>query len=118
MPLEPADLHSLTQIRTIDLTTFGRRSGEPARIEIWWFYFEDQFIVTGSPGRRDWMANAAANPRVIVHANGDSYHGQARPVSDRARRRRFFESDVTEVRWYSSQAHLDALVAGAPMIEI
>lgn len=118
VPLTGAERRSLSAVRTIELTTYGRRSGQPSRIEIWWFTFEDRFIVSGTPGRRDWLANIGADSRVVVHANGSSFSGNAVAVTDQQMRRRFFRSDVTEVRWYTSQAELETLVAQAPMIEI
>ncbi len=118
MATSSAEHESLASSRTIDLTTTGRRSGRSARIEIWWFYFEERFIITGTPGRRDWFANVQADPAVTVHVNGASYPGRATVVGDRALRRRFFESSSAEVRWYGSQAGLDRLVEAAPMIEI
>ena len=47
------EVDHLASHRTIDLTTFGRRSGLPRRIEIWWFQVDDRFVITGTPGRRD-----------------------------------------------------------------
>jgi hypothetical protein len=61
---------ALAAVRTIEITTTGRRSGRPARVEIWWFHFENRFIITGTPGRRDWLANLEADPRIVVHALG------------------------------------------------
>ena len=106
----------LARIRTIDITTTGRRSGRPARIEIWWFRFEDRFIITGTPGLRDWYANVGADPRMTVHAGGVDQAATAVVVDDPAFRRRFFSAGETS--WYADQAGLDRLVAEAPMIEV
>jgi deazaflavin-dependent oxidoreductase (nitroreductase family) len=120
--LEPDTTARLTKIRTIDLTTIGRRSGRPATVEIWWFHFEERFIVTGTPGRRDWYANVLSNPTVVVQARTDrsrttsDYPGVATVVSDEAFRRRFFTDGAT--RWYSTESELEALVKTAPMIQI
>ncbi|HJR87163.1 MAG TPA: nitroreductase/quinone reductase family protein [Acidimicrobiia bacterium] len=102
--------------RTVDLTTIGRQSGRPRRIEIWWFWFEGRFIITGTPGRRDWLANIRANPAVTIHTRMGELAGIAHEVRDLAYRRRFFQAD--ETRWYSTQSGLDSLVAEAPMVEI
>ena len=117
------DRDALARVRTIDITTTGRRSGQPVRIEIWWFRFEDRFIITGTPGPRDWLANVEAEPRMLVHVPGAGDGGNdldlgatAAVVTDADYRRRFF-SDA-ETSWYQSQADLDRLVAEAPMIEL
>ena len=52
---------------TIDITTTGRNTGEPRRIEIWMLAVEDRFFITGTPGPRGWLANIRTNPRVVVH---------------------------------------------------
>jgi|SRR5918996_3094950 deazaflavin-dependent oxidoreductase (nitroreductase family) len=108
------NIEKLASRRTIDLTTFGRRSGLARRIEIWWFHVDGRFVVTGTPGRRDWLANVIANPSVIVHVDGMNIEARARVVSDADFRRRVFTQPDT--RWYSTQAQLDRLVATAPMI--
>ena len=106
----------LARYRTIDLTTYGRRTGRPSRIEIWWFHVDDRFVITGTPGRRDWLANVKANPSVIVHSPIGDHPGVATEISDAGFRRRVFTDP--EIGWYASQAELDRLVASAPMIEI
>ena len=66
MPLEPATLAMLRSTMTIDFTTIGRNSGQPRTIEIWWFHVDGRFIITGTPGTRDWLANIRANPAVVI----------------------------------------------------
>jgi deazaflavin-dependent oxidoreductase (nitroreductase family) len=51
-----------------DITTTGRKSGEPRRIEIYFHQFDGQYYLTGRPGRRrDWEANIKANPQFTLH---------------------------------------------------
>ena len=116
MPLDPDTIALLARTRTIDLTTIGRQSGQPSTIEIWWFHFEGRFIVTGTPGPRDWYANVLANRSVMIRVRSAEHRGQARAVADRAFRQRFFTDGPT--RWYSTQSQLTDLVETAPMIEI
>ncbi len=100
------------------MTTIGRKSGRPSRIEIWWFHFEGRFIVTGTPGPRHWMANVSVDPTVVVHADGHDHTGTAEIVDDRDFRQRFFAHRDPEIDWYSTQAELETLVEFAPMIAI
>ena len=76
------DLEALKDTLTIDLSTVGRRSGRWSRIEIWWFFIDDRFVITGTPGPRDWYADVLADPSVIVHANGSALRGIAVPIVD------------------------------------
>ena len=58
---------ALANDRTIDITTTGRSSGLPCRIETWFYRVDDRIYLTGSPGRRDWYANLLANPEFTFH---------------------------------------------------
>src|SRR5450759_1368391 len=76
----------------IDLTTTGRRSGEPRRIEIVFHVIDGRIVVSGMPRRekRAWLANIEANPRVTVHLKRDvvaDLPGEARVVTDETERR-------------------------------
>jgi deazaflavin-dependent oxidoreductase (nitroreductase family) len=106
----------LARHRTIDLTTIGRRSGRPSRIEIWWFYIDGSFFITGTPGPRDWYANVLADPNDTIHAAGHDLRATANPVSDVEVRSRVFDSELT--RWYSSQSQRQRLIDDAPMVKI
>ncbi len=110
------DSDHLASHRTIDITTTGRESAAPHRIEIWWFRVEGRFVITGTPGPRDWMANVLVNPQVIIHVGGDDLAATVVPVSDPEFRRRVFTNPETS--WYTSQAELERLVATAPMVEV
>ena len=58
---------ALARDRMIDITTIGRRTGEPRRKEIWYHRVNGQIYITGRPGRRDWYANLLANPELTFH---------------------------------------------------
>lgn len=109
-------LDDLIARRTIDLTTFGRKTGLPRRIEIWWFHVAGRFVITGTPGSRDWLANVRGDSRVIIHVDGHDIHATAEEIDDAELRRAVFDHRHTQ--WYSTQAELDHLVEAAPMIEV
>ncbi len=104
---------------TIDITTTGRSSGLPRRLEIWMLDVDGRFFITGTTGRRDWVANLRADPRLVVHlkrhANAD-LPARAVFVDDPAMRRTVLEH--TSASWYRGQQPLDVLAKTAPMVEI
>lgn len=114
--MSQTDLDRLGAQLTIDLTTYGRKSGLARRIEIWWFRVDDRFVITGTPGKRDWLANVIDDPRVIIHVDGNDIAATASVVDDERFRREVFTQPDT--RWYSTQAELERLVYAAPMVEI
>ena len=78
---------ALRQGGLIDITTTGRRSGRPRRIEIVLFSFEDRLYISGLPGRRAWLANLHADPRLTVHLKRGvraDLPAHARIISDEA----------------------------------
>ena len=51
-----------------DITTTGRKTGEPRRVEIFFHHFDGDYYLTGQPrGPRDWNANILANPEFTLH---------------------------------------------------
>ena len=50
-----------------DITTTGRKSGTPRRIEIYFHHFDGAYYLTGRPGKRDWLANLVATPEFTLH---------------------------------------------------
>jgi len=116
--MDAAIVDRLAAVRTIEITTTGRRSGKPVRVEIWWFHVDGRFIITGTPGPRDWLANLIVDPRLTVHALGHDYPATARLVADPDFRRRFFSRPGQEIGWYLAEADYDDLVRHAPMVEV
>lgn len=104
---------------TVDITTTGRRTGEPTRIEIWMFKVGDRYIITGTPGPRDWYANVLADPRMTLHLRDGSpvdLDAIATPILDPDTRREVLGAPTTS--WYRTQTTLDDLVANSPMVEL
>jgi deazaflavin-dependent oxidoreductase (nitroreductase family) len=106
-----------------DITTTGRKTGLPRRIEIYFHQFDGRYYLTGRPGvKRDWEANIEANPEFTLHLKrgitadvpvvGD-------PEPDRVERARILYRALTE-SWGSEpdrvRASLDRWVDTAPFI--
>ncbi|MEU0970525.1 nitroreductase family deazaflavin-dependent oxidoreductase [Streptomyces sp. NPDC005917] len=114
--------------RTIDITTVGRRSGVPRRIEVWFHRVGGHWYLTGMPyPPRSWYANVRANPRFTVHLK----HGvtadlpaTAVPVDDEGTRRRVITAvldlqDRPEVAARSGRRQdFDGWFAHSPLVEI
>ena len=63
---------ALSHGQTIDITTTGRRSGLPRRIEIVFHNFDGRIYISGLPSRRKraWLANLEADPHLTLHLKG------------------------------------------------
>ena len=104
--------------RTIDITTTGRSSGLPRRIETWFYRVDDQIYLTGSPGRRDWYANLLANPGFTFHLKQSvaaDLPARAAPITDPEQRRAIFERILSDL---GGTQDLAAWLAGSPLMVV
>jgi deazaflavin-dependent oxidoreductase (nitroreductase family) len=62
------------------LTTAGRRSGRPHRIEIWFVAYDDGAYLLSDTGRSDWYRNIEGNPAVTLEIAGERRDTTARTV--------------------------------------
>lgn len=118
--MDPAVLAALDTDETIDITTRGRHSGQPRRMEIWFRRVDGRTFITGTPGPRDWYANLLAHPRFTFHLKQSvqaDLPATAQPVRDEAERRQIL-SDPS-MAWYHRQvASIDELVEHSPLVEV
>ena len=61
------------------VTTIGRRTGRPHRIEIWFAVEEGHmYLLSGGRERSDWVRNLQANAQVTVELGDETHTGRAR----------------------------------------
>jgi deazaflavin-dependent oxidoreductase (nitroreductase family) len=116
--LDDAIRAALERDRTIDITTTGRRSGRPRRIETWSYVVDGQVYLTGSPGRRDWYANLVANPDLVLHLKRTVHAdlaARARPIVDESERRAVI-TGIFEV--LGRFGDIEEWVARSPLAEV
>lgn len=109
---------ALSRGSTIDITTTGRRSGQPRRIEVVFFNFDGHVYITGMPGPRAWLANLTADPHLTFHLKDGvaaDLPATARIITDEAERRPIIERVCTS---WNRMDRVEAFVAGAPLIEV
>lgn len=65
------------------LTTTGRHSGEPHRIEIWFALADGvAYLLSGGGDRSDWVRNLTISPDVVVEIGNEKRTVRARVVTD------------------------------------
>lgn len=79
----PSNLRALAREDFCYLTTTGRVTGRPHRIEIW-FALEDNtlYMLSGGRDRSDWVKNLQRTPEVAVRIGDERFEGRARIVED------------------------------------
>lgn len=109
---------ALSRGHTIDLTTTGRRTGLPRRIELVFHAIGGRVYISGLPGRpRSWLANIRANPRVTFHLKGPvraDLPAAARELTEPTERRRIMEQVARN--WQRSD--VDRMMVASPLIEV
>jgi deazaflavin-dependent oxidoreductase (nitroreductase family) len=104
----------------IDITTTGRTTGRPRRIEIVFHRIADRIWISGKPStqRRSWLANLEADPNLTVHLKGPDVNADvpatARIVDDPAERRTI----LAEVARNWRRTDIDVMVEQSPLIEV
>ncbi len=110
---------ALTRGRTVDITTTGRRSGQPRRIEIVFHNIDGRIYLSGMPSRRrrSWLANLEAHPRFTFHLKGAvraDLPATARVIDDEAERR----AVLTHVARAWKRDDVETMVRYSPLVEV
>jgi deazaflavin-dependent oxidoreductase (nitroreductase family) len=110
---------ALSRGHRIDITTTGRRSGLPRRIELVFHNIEGRIYLSGMPrGRvRDWLVNMRANPSITFHLTGPvkaDLPATVRELTEPAERRRVMEQVARN--W--GRTDVDTMMASSPLVEV
>ncbi len=110
---------ALERGHTIDITTRGRRSGEPRRLEIVFHNIDGRIYISGTPypRKRRWLLNLEADPHLTFHLKGRTradLPAVARIIDDEAERR----SILPHIARVWNRNDLDRMVRYSPLIEV
>ena len=103
----------------IDITTTGRKTGEPRRIEIVFHNIGGRLYISGMPRpeERAWLTNLKANPQLTLHLKKGltaDVPGSARIITDATERR----TVLTQVARIWKRNDVDLMVEQSPLIEV
>jgi deazaflavin-dependent oxidoreductase (nitroreductase family) len=109
---------ALSRGHTIDLTTTGRRSGLPRRVELVFHAIGGRVYISGMPGfPRSWLANIRSDPRVTFHLKGPvkaDLPSTARELTEPIERRAIME----QVAHNWNRTDVDRMMRQSPLIEV
>ncbi|HSK94954.1 MAG TPA: nitroreductase/quinone reductase family protein [Candidatus Angelobacter sp.] len=107
----------LERPQRIDITTRGRRTGQPRRIELVFHNIGGRILISGRPGfPRGWVANLRADPRMTFHLKGRlvvDLPARGRVIEDRAEREELLRPIAAT--WRTNHA---LMVRSAPLVEV
>jgi deazaflavin-dependent oxidoreductase (nitroreductase family) len=110
---------ALSKGGVIDITTVGRKSGEPRRIEIVFHNIDGRIYISGipTPRRRAWLRNLEARPELTLHLKGAlkaDLPAKARIIEGEAERRVILAPIAKTWR----RNDLETMVRQSPLIEV
>ena len=79
-------LQKIASLQTIVLTHYGRKSGKPYDVVIWFVVEGDRMFLGTANKSRNWVRNVMAKPSVVVKAGGENFIASVREITDEALR--------------------------------
>lgn len=104
----------------IDITTTGRRTGQPRRVQMWFHYQDGRILLTGRPVAHGWYANVTADTRFTWHFKESlisDIPARAKPITDERERRAIFET-MKRREERLSQGDVDEWTRRSPLVEV
>jgi len=108
---------ALSRGHLIDITTTGKRTGLPRRVELVFHNIDGRVYISGLPGRRSWYANLVANPNFTFHLKRvveADLPAVARPITEPTERRAI----MAQVARNWDRSDLEVMMARSPLVEV
>jgi deazaflavin-dependent oxidoreductase (nitroreductase family) len=89
--MEPNALSRLKKVaskQTTTLTHYGRKTGKPHEVTIWFVLDGDRLYIGTANVNRQWVRNVEKTPKVGLSIGGENFSGTARFLTDRAEHER------------------------------
>lgn len=74
--------------QTVRLTHYGRKSGKPYAVTIWFVVDGDRVYLGTANVKRQWVRNVQKTPKVGLSIGGETFAGEARFLTDPAEQER------------------------------
>ena len=89
--MESTELARLRQVagkKRTRLTHYGRKTGKPHEVTIWFVLDVDRLYIGTANVNRQWVQNVQKTPKVKLFIGGENFTGTARLLSDRGEHER------------------------------
>jgi deazaflavin-dependent oxidoreductase (nitroreductase family) len=74
--------------QTLVLTHYGRKTGKPYNVTIWFIVDGDRVFIATANKNRQWVRNVQKTPRVKLTISGETFDANSRFITDRAEHER------------------------------
>jgi deazaflavin-dependent oxidoreductase (nitroreductase family) len=85
--------------QTLKLTHYGRKSGRPYDVTIWYLVDDDRLYLVSANADRNWVRNVKARPAISLRVGDQVFNGDVRSITDQQERDKV--NDLTKRKyWY------------------
>ena len=100
MPKSLAErLARVASTSTLQLTHYGRKSGKPYAVTIWFMVDGDIIYLATASMDRQWTRNVRVRPTVELRVDGQTFEGTVKVITD-AKQRKHVTELVKQKYWY------------------
>ncbi|MGA7872068.1 MAG: nitroreductase family deazaflavin-dependent oxidoreductase [Candidatus Binatus sp.] len=85
--------------QTLRLTHYGRKSGRPYEVTIWYLVDGDRLYLVSANADRNWVRNVKVRPAVSLRVGNEAFNGDVREITD-AQEREKVSGLVERKYWY------------------
>jgi deazaflavin-dependent oxidoreductase (nitroreductase family) len=96
-----ARLKRLAGRSTLILTHYGRKSGKPYEVKIWFVVDADKVFIGTANVQHQWVKNVQKNPRIKLSVGGEKFEAEARFLDHPTERNRAFAAAGRKYWMYS-----------------
>jgi deazaflavin-dependent oxidoreductase (nitroreductase family) len=72
--------------QTLSLTHYGRKSGRPYEVTIWYLVDNDGMYLVSANAARSWVRNVKARPAISLRVGNEVFNGNVRAITDKNER--------------------------------
>ena len=72
--------------QTLRLTHYGRKSGRPYEVTIWYLVDDDRLYLVSANATRNWVRNVKVRPAVSLRVGNEVFNGDVRAITDKQER--------------------------------
>lgn len=68
--------------QTLRLTHYGRKTGRPYEVTIWYLVDDDRLYLVSANAARNWVRNVKARPAISLRVGDEVFDGNVRAITD------------------------------------
>ncbi len=75
-------LRQIGDRQTLRLTHYGRKTGRPYEVTIWYLVDDDRLYLASANAARNWVRNVKVRPAVSLRVGDEAFNGNVRAITD------------------------------------